>query len=110
MVGWPGSVLEALLCFAGGLFDWSKHSLPEDIFIKSGSTVLLETVSHEQFTFIRAEKMSPLLERLLNDGLIIVYNQVRETEPVWFLRGNSTKRPAKKSGAIENCLFQQYRR
>jgi hypothetical protein len=69
------SVLKAVTDFAGGLFDWSKRSFPEDLFMTSGATVLLETVGHERFAFVRSEEMSPLLQCLVNDGIIAVYHQ-----------------------------------
>jgi hypothetical protein len=69
------SVLDTLTNFTGGLFAWSKRSFPEDLFVKSGATILLESVGHERFAFVRSEEMTPLIRSLLNDGIIAVYHQ-----------------------------------
>ncbi|MDR6819717.1 hypothetical protein J2X76_004914 [Neorhizobium sp. 2083] len=52
--------------------------------MKSGATVLLETIGHEPLAFVRSKEMSPLLQSLVNDGIITVYHQI-PTEPVKFM-------------------------
>ncbi|MFB2551376.1 hypothetical protein [Ensifer soli] len=64
------SVLEALAHVADGVFDWSRPSFPEDVFMTSGATVLLETVGHERFAVVRCQDISPLLQSLVDDGIL----------------------------------------
>ncbi|WJH39369.1 hypothetical protein N7E02_21360 [Aliirhizobium terrae] len=64
-------VIDALCGFAGGLFDTGRDpALPQDFFMRSRDTVVLETVSHEQLGYIRVPQSTPILDKLLAEGLI----------------------------------------
>lgn len=66
-----GHVVDALCRFAGGLFDTGKDpALPQDFFMRSRDTVVLETVSHERLAYIRVAETTPFLDTLLAKGII----------------------------------------
>lgn len=69
-----GFVVDEVIRLAEGLFDWSRPAFPEDLFMKSDNMVLLETTGHERFGLIRVETVSPLLERLLHNGAVSLYD------------------------------------
>jgi hypothetical protein len=64
-------VLQAMSNFACSLSDLSRQTRPEDLFIKSGSILRLESTAHERQATLRPQKVSPLIKSLVKDGFII---------------------------------------
>lgn len=68
------SVIAAIAAFADGLFDWPRTLHPEDLFLRAGDTLVLETVGHERLAFVRVKELPPSLHQLLGEGAVAVHS------------------------------------
>jgi hypothetical protein len=65
------ATIDLIANFTGGIFSTGNDpSLPQDVFMRSSAHVVLETVSHENYAYIRIGEITRFLQHLLDERIL----------------------------------------